>query len=58
MSRVYEYSDWDDGDAEEDDDADNYPRALCRDLTSSLVFPQPDEVVRIVPTSTAIRWMC
>ena len=36
----------------------NYPRALCRDLTSSLVFPQPDEVVRIVPTSTAIRWMC
>jgi len=32
--------------------------ALCaRDLTSSLVFPQPDEVVRIVPTSTAIRFL-
>ena len=31
---------------------------LCRDLTSSLVFPQPDEVVKIVPTSTAIRSLC
>ena len=31
-------------------------KTLCRDLTSSLVFPQPEEVVRIVPTSTAIRY--